>query len=75
MHMDELKTQKIWFCWNYETRKGKKTKVPVSAYGTSTGTITLGSQAPSLTFWSVGNTSAARSISRPTASPTSAKSS
>lgn len=38
MHMDELKTQKIWFCWNYETRKGKKTKVPVSAYGTATGT-------------------------------------
>jgi hypothetical protein len=26
--MDELKKQKIWFCWNYETRKGKKTKLP-----------------------------------------------
>ena len=38
MHMDELKTQKLWFCWNYETRKGKKTKVPVSAFGTATGT-------------------------------------
>lgn len=38
MHMDELKAQKIWFCWNYETRNGKRTKVPVSAYGTSTGT-------------------------------------
>lgn len=37
MHMDELKAQKIWFCWNYETRNGKRTKVPVSAYGTSTG--------------------------------------
>lgn len=38
MHTDELKAQKIWFCWNYETRNGKRTKVPVSAYGTSTGT-------------------------------------
>ena len=38
MHMDELKAQKIWFCWNYETRKDKKTKVPKSAYGTATGT-------------------------------------
>lgn len=39
MNMNELKAQKIWFCWNYETRnKGKKTKVPVSAYGTATGT-------------------------------------
>ena len=38
MHMDELKVQKIWFCWNYETRKDKKTKVPKSAYGTATGT-------------------------------------
>lgn len=38
MHMDELKAQKIWFCWNYETRKGEKTKVPRSAYGTATGT-------------------------------------
>ena len=38
MHMDELKAQRLWFCWNYETRKGKKTKVPKSAYGTATGT-------------------------------------
>ena len=38
MFMDELKAQKIWFCWNYETRKGKTTKVPTSAYGTATGT-------------------------------------
>ncbi len=38
MHMDELKTQKIWFCWNYKIRKDKKTKVPISAYGTATGT-------------------------------------
>lgn len=38
MHMDELKAQKIWFCWNYETRNSKRTKVPISAYGTPTGT-------------------------------------
>lgn len=38
MHMRELQAQKIWFCWNYETRKGEKTKVPKSAYGTATGT-------------------------------------
>lgn len=30
--------QKIWFCWNYETRNGKRTKVPISVYGTPTGT-------------------------------------
>lgn len=38
MHMDALMVQSIWFCWNYETRKGKKTKVPKSATGTATGT-------------------------------------
>ena len=38
MHMDELKSQKVWLCWNYETRKGKRTKVPISASGTATGT-------------------------------------
>lgn len=38
MHMDELMQQKIWFCWNFETRNGKRTKVPISACGTPTGT-------------------------------------
>lgn len=38
MHMDALMVQSIWFCWNYETRKGKKTKVPKSAAGMATGT-------------------------------------
>lgn len=38
MHMDELKSQKVWLCWNYETHKGKRTKVPISASGTATGT-------------------------------------
>ena len=38
MHMKELMNMKIWFCWRYETRKGKKTKVPKSIYGTATGT-------------------------------------
>lgn len=40
MHMDELKKQKIWFCWNFETRKDKRTKVPKSVYGTATETST-----------------------------------
>ena len=35
--MRDLKNQPIWFCWNYETRKGKQTKVPISAHGTPTG--------------------------------------
>ena len=38
MHMNELMQQKIWCCWNFETRNGKRTKVPISAYGTPTGT-------------------------------------
>ncbi len=38
MHMDELKEKKIWFCWSFETRGGKRTKVPKSIYGTATGT-------------------------------------
>lgn len=38
MHMDALMAQSIWFCWNYETRKGKKTNVPKSAAGKATGT-------------------------------------
>lgn len=38
MHMEELKTQRIWLCWNYETRKGKRTKVPISASSAATGT-------------------------------------
>jgi putative DNA primase/helicase len=38
MQLDELKDKKIWVCWNWGTRKGKKTKVPISAYGTETGT-------------------------------------
>ena len=36
--MNELKQQRIWFCWRYETRKSEKTKVPKSATGTATGT-------------------------------------
>lgn len=42
MHMDELKSQKIWLCWNYETRKEKRTKVyyqslsgPKKTFGTN----------------------------------------
>ena len=38
MHTDELKSLKVWLCWNYGTRKGKRTKVPISASGIATGT-------------------------------------
>ena len=38
MTMEELKQQRIWIDWQYETRKGNRTKVPYSAYGTATGT-------------------------------------
>lgn len=39
MTLDELKTQKIWFLWNYAPGKNsKKTKVPMSASGGVTGT-------------------------------------
>jgi len=36
--LDKLKNMRIWFCWNFEMRKGKKTKVPYSARGKPTGT-------------------------------------
>lgn len=36
--MEELKAQKIWFCWNYkENEDGKLTKVPISYEKTETG--------------------------------------
>ena len=39
MTLDELKSQKIWFLWNYAPGKnGRKTKVPMSASGGVTGT-------------------------------------
>ncbi len=37
MYMDDLKKQKIWVCWNYKTRKGNRTKVPITIYGAQTG--------------------------------------
>lgn len=39
--MQELKEQKIWFCWNYAMVKDKKTKIPLSANGGATGTNDL----------------------------------
>ncbi len=36
--MQELKGMKIWLCWNYTAVNGRKTKKPISAYGTATGT-------------------------------------
>lgn len=39
--MDELKAMPVWVCWNYALKNSKRTKVPVSAYGTATGTNTV----------------------------------
>lgn len=36
--MQELMKQKIWICWNFAEVKGHRTKKPISAYGTPTGT-------------------------------------
>ena len=36
--LDELKSMRIWICWNYRDKDGRRTKVPVSANGTATGT-------------------------------------
>lgn len=35
MHL--LKPQKIWICWNWVIRGGKRTKVPIAASGCTTG--------------------------------------
>lgn len=37
-NLSELKKQKIWLCWNYIEKDGRKTKVPCSPMGTATGT-------------------------------------
>lgn len=34
----ELKEQKIWLCWNFAEKDGRKTKVPIAANGEKTGT-------------------------------------
>ncbi len=36
--MQELKSQRIWFCWNYVKRGGNTTKVPCTITGSSCGT-------------------------------------
>ncbi len=36
--MQELKAMKKWLCWNYAVVNGRRTKKPISAYGTATGT-------------------------------------
>lgn len=35
--MNKLKSQSIWFCWDWAVRKGKRTKVPIAASGCATG--------------------------------------
>ena len=37
-YLDELKQMKVWICWNYMEKDGKRTKVPISASGNKTGT-------------------------------------
>nr|DAV98437.1 MAG TPA: DNA helicase [Caudoviricetes sp.] len=37
MTIDELKTQKIWICWNYAMQNGNRTKKPCAADGGITG--------------------------------------
>ncbi len=36
--LDELKAMKVWICWNFVEKGGRRTKVPISASGTATGT-------------------------------------
>ena len=37
-NLSGLKQMKIWLCWNFVEKDGRKTKVPCSAYGRATGT-------------------------------------
>ena len=34
----ELKERRVWLCWNFREKDGKKTKVPIAASGEKTGT-------------------------------------
>ena len=36
--MNTIKAERRWLCWRYETRKGKRTKVPYAPSGCSVGT-------------------------------------
>lgn len=36
--MKTLENQKIWVCWNWSTRNGNRTKVPIASSGCTTGT-------------------------------------
>lgn len=37
-NLNALKQMKIWLCWNFAEKDGRKTKVPVAANGEKTGT-------------------------------------
>ena len=37
-NLSDLKQMKIWVCWNYVEKGGRRTKVPCSAFGRATGT-------------------------------------
>ena len=36
--MEDLKSRRIWLCWRWEVRKGKRTKVPKAPSGCASGT-------------------------------------
>ena len=37
-YLDDLKAMRIWLCWNFREKDGKRTKVPIAASGEKTGT-------------------------------------
>lgn len=37
-YLGQLKCMRIWLCWNFVEKDGRKTKMPCSAFGTATGT-------------------------------------
>ena len=37
-YLDELKSMKVWICWNFVDKDGRRTKVPIAASGEKTGT-------------------------------------
>lgn len=37
-NLGQLKSMRIWLCWNFVEKDGRKTKMPCSAFGAATGT-------------------------------------
>ena len=40
-NLSELKQMKVWVCWNFIEKDGRKTKKPLAASGKATGTNNL----------------------------------